>query len=74
MDKLEIDGQLLSVIGDNQDPDSRTALSEKLLHLVEEVALINNLQSLLDFTSLGHANEPSIITDINKPVLLEHWS
>jgi len=74
MDKLEIDGQLLSGVTDNQNPDSRTALSKSMPHLVMQIALINTFQPLLDFTCLGHANESSIITDINEPVLLEDWS
>jgi len=71
VDMLVVDSQFLSVITDNQTPDGTRALSKGFLHLVNEIALINNLQPLFDFTSLGHANESAIITDINKPVLLE---
>lgn len=74
MDMLEVDSQLLSVITDNQAPNGTRAFSKSFLHLVNEITLVNNLQSLLDFTSLGHANKPAIITDINEPVLLEDWT
>lgn len=74
MHMLEVDGQLLSVVTDDQAPNSTRPFSESFLHLVDEIALINHLQALLDLTSLGHANEPSIITDINEPILLEDWS
>lgn len=68
---LVVNSQLLSVIRDNQDPDGTRALSESLPQLVPEVALVNDLQSLLDLTRLGHGDELSIVTDVNEPVLLE---
>ena len=74
MHMLEVDGQLLSVVTDDQAPNSTRAFSKRLLHLVDEIALINNLQPLLDLTSLSHANKPSIITDINEPILFEDWT
>lgn len=74
MNDLVVNCQLLSVVGNNQDPDGTRALSEGLPQLIPEITLVNDLQSLLDLTSLGHGNELSVITDVNEPVLLEYWA
>jgi len=71
---LVVNSQLLSVVGNNQDPNGTRALSEGLPQLIPEIALVNDLQSLLDFTRLGHGDELSVITDVNEPVLLEYWA
>jgi len=74
VDDLVVNSQLLSVVGNNQDPDGTRALSESLPQLIPEVALVNDLQSLLDLTRLGHSDELSVVTDVNEPVLLEDWA
>lgn len=71
---LVVNSQLLSVVGNNQDPDGTRALSESLPQLIPEIALVNDLQSLLDLTRLGHGDELSVITNVNEPVLLEDWA
>lgn len=71
VDDLVVYSQLLSVVGDNQDPDGTRALSESLPQLVPEIALVNDLQSLLDLARLGHGDELAIVTDVDEPVLLE---
>lgn len=71
VDDLVVNSQLLSLVSKDQDPDSTRALSETLSELVVEVALVNDLQSLLDLTRLSHGDELAIITDVNEPVLLE---
>lgn len=38
------------------------------------MTLVNNLQTLLDLTSLSHGNELSVITDVDQAVLLEDGS
>jgi len=74
MDDLVVNSQLLSVVRNNQDPNGTGALSESLAQLIPEIALVNNLQSLLDLTRLGHGNKLSVITNVNEPVLLEDWA
>jgi hypothetical protein len=71
VDKLVVNSQLLPVVGNDQDSDGARALAESLPQLIPEVALVNNLQPLLDLTRLGHGNQLSIITDINESVLFE---
>jgi len=74
VDDLEVNCQLLSLVGDDQDPDGAGSLSESLLQLVVQVALINDLESLLDLARLGHGDELAIVTDVDEPVLLEDGS
>jgi len=71
VDDLVVNSQLFSVVGEDQHPDGTGTLSERLPQLVEEVALVNDLQSLLDLTRLGHGDELAVVTDIDEPVLLE---
>lgn len=68
---LVVNSHLLSVVANNQDLEGTGTLSIRLLDLVDQVALVNTLQSLLNLAILGHGNESVVITDINKPVLLE---
>lgn len=74
VDDLVVNSQLLSVVGNNQDPDGTRALSESLPQFIPEVTLVNNLQPLLDLTRLGHGDELSVITNVNEPVLFEDWA
>lgn len=74
VDDLVVNSQLLSMVSKDQNPDGTRALAERLPELVVEVALVNDLQSLLDLTRLGHGDELAVITDVNEPVLLEDRS
>jgi len=74
VDDLVVNSQLLSVVSKDQNPDGTRALAERLPKLVEEVALVNDLQSLLDLTRLGHGDELAVVTDVDEPVLLEDRS
>jgi hypothetical protein len=59
------------MVRDDQDANGSRAMTESLFQLRPEIALINNLETLLDFPSLGHGNEPAIVTNVNQTVLLE---
>jgi len=74
MHELVIDGQFLSMIRDDQNTDRSASLAKGFPELIVEVALINNFETLLDLTRLGHGNELAIITDVNEAVLLEDGS
>jgi len=74
VDDLVVNSQLLSVVSKDQNPDGTRALAERLPKLVEKVALVNDLQSLLDLTRLGHGDELAVVTDVDEPVLLEDRS
>lgn len=74
MDNLIVDSQLLAMVGDDQDADRPGPVAESLLQATPEVALVNDLETLLDLTSLGHGNKLSVITDVDEAVLLEDRS
>lgn len=46
-------------------------MTKGLLQLGPEITLVNNLETLLDLTSLGHGNELAIVTNVDQTVLLE---
>jgi hypothetical protein len=71
MGDLVVDGEVLALVVDDEDADGAGTTAEGVLELVEEVALVNDLEALLDLTGLGHGDELAVITDVNETVLLE---
>jgi len=71
MGNLVVNRELLAVVRDDQNPHGTRSTAIGLLETTPQVALVNNLQSLLDLTSLGHGNQLAVVTDVNEPVLLE---
>jgi hypothetical protein len=74
MGNLVVDGELLAVVGDDEDTDGSGSTAESLLELGEEVALVDNLEALLDLTSLSHGDELTVVADVDETVLLEDWA
>jgi len=74
MGNLVVDGELLAVVGNDEDTDGSGSTAESLLELGEEVALVDNLEALLDLTRLSHGDELAVITDVDETVLLEDWA
>ena len=71
VNNLVVNSQFLSVIRDDQDANGSRTMTESLLQLAPEMALVNNLETLLDLTSLGHGNELAIVTNVDKTILLK---
>jgi len=71
VNNLVVNSQFLSVVRDDQDANRSGTVAESLLQLAPEMALINNLETLLDLTSLGHGDEFAIVADVDEAVLLE---
>lgn len=71
VDNLVIDSEFLAVVADDQDAHGTRSTTESLLQTRPEVTLVNDTETLLDLTSLGHGNKLTIITDIDQTVLLE---
>lgn len=71
MDDLEVNGHLHAIIVDDQDADGATAVVESLGETVEETALVEDRETLLDITSLSHGNNATVLTDVQNAVLLE---
>lgn len=71
MDDLVVDNQLLVNVVDDEDSNGTGTKAVGALHLRGELALVNDGETSLDFTGIGHGNQLSIITDVNETVLLE---
>lgn len=73
MDDTHVDGELATVVVENDDADGATARLEGLVETGPEVRLINDWEGLLDITGLGHGNN-STIGQVKDTVLLEDWT
>jgi len=71
MHDLVVDGQLLAMITDNQHTNGAGAASESLLKTRPKVTLVDDLETLLDLTSLRHGNELAVIANVDETILLE---
>jgi len=68
---LVVDSELLALVGNDEHTDRARALTVRLTELVVEVALVNDLEALLDLARLGHGDELAVVTDVDETVLLE---
>lgn len=70
MKDLHVDDELAAVIADDKDSDAAATCLEGFAKAGPEVGLIDDGQSLLDITSLGHGNDGTIL-EVENAVLLE---
>lgn len=68
MDDLVVDNKLATTVVDDESANAATALVEGIADPLEEVALVDDRQTLLDITRLGHGNDVSIIADVQDTV------
>jgi hypothetical protein len=68
---LVVDSHLHTIVVDNEDTDAASAVVEGLGETVEESALVEDGEALLDITRLGHGDDATILTDVKNTVLLE---
>jgi hypothetical protein len=71
VDDLVVDGELLTLIVDDEDADAAATVVEGLGQAVEEVALVKDGETLLDIASLGHGDNAAVLADVENTVLLE---
>jgi len=71
---LVVNSELISTIVDDEDANAATTVIERLGEAVEQVALVNDREALLDITSLSHGNDTAVITDVEDTILLEDWT
>jgi hypothetical protein len=70
VDNLHVDGELLTVVVENEDTDAATTRVEGALETAGEIGLVDEAETLLDVTGLGHGNDEAIL-EIENAVLLE---
>lgn len=71
MDDLVVDNELTATVVDDEGTDGTTAVSEGIADTLEEVALGDDIETLLDITALGHGDETVVITEVQDAVGLE---
>lgn len=71
VDDLVVDDELTATVVDDEGTDGTTAVSEGIADALEEVALGDDRETLLDITALGHGDEAVIITEVQDAVGLE---
>jgi hypothetical protein len=71
VDDLVVDSHLETIVVDDEDADTAPAVVERLGQAVEEGALVEDREALLDIAGLGHGNNAAILADVENAVLLE---
>ena len=74
MDNLVVNYQLAATIIDDQCPNTSSAICKSCLDLAIKTTLVNNPQTLLDITSLGHADDQTITAHVENAILLVDWA
>jgi hypothetical protein len=70
VDDLHLNSELTAAIVENEDTDAAAARLESLLETGPQVGLVNDGQTLLDITGLGHGSDVAV-SQVEDTVLLE---
>ena len=68
VDDLEVDNELTATVVDDKGTDGATAVSKGFTDALEDLALGNHGQTLLDIASLGHGHQLTVITEVENAV------
>jgi hypothetical protein len=71
VDDLVVDDELTATVVDDEGADGATAISEGIADALEEAALGDDIETLLNITGLGHGDEAVVITEVQDSVGLE---
>lgn len=71
MDNLVVDSHLGAIVVDDEDADAATAVVKGLGEALEQVALVDDGETLLDVASLRHGHDAAVLADVENTVLLE---
>jgi len=74
MDDLVVNNQLSATVVDDKCSNTATTIVERSGDLGIQTTLVNDWETLLDITSLRHANDGTVLTHIKNSVLLEDRS
>jgi hypothetical protein len=70
MDGLEVNGELLVTVADDENADKTRAVTVSSLDLVSEATLVDDLEARLKVTGLSHGDQAAALGDIDHAVLL----
>ena len=71
MDDLVVNDELSATIVDDKGSHASAAISKSSANLGVQTTLVDDWEALLDITTLGHADNSTILTEIENSVLLE---
>lgn len=71
MDNLVVNSELAALVADDKNTNAATTIVEGVNQTVEQAALVEDRETLLDIASLGHGNNAAVVTDVEDAVLLE---
>jgi hypothetical protein len=74
MNNLVVNYQLAATIIDDQCSNTSSAICESCLNPAIKTTLVNDPQTLLDITSLGHADDQTITAHVKDAILLVDWA
>lgn len=72
MDNLVVHNELVPAVVDNQSTDAAAALVVGIADALEQAALVEDRQTLLDIAGLRHGDDAAILTHVNDTVRQEH--
>lgn len=72
MDNLVVHNQLVATMVHNQCANAAAAIIVGIADALEQAALVEDGQTLLDIASLGHGDDAAILTHVNDAVRQEH--
>jgi len=72
MDDLVVHCQLTAAIVDDKNTDRAASISERVVDTLIQLVLVNDGQTLLNITSLGHGDDTAVSADVEHAVLLEN--
>lgn len=68
VDDLVVDDELAATVVDDEGTDGATALGKGIGDAVEEVALVDDTETLLNVTGLGHGDDAVVVTHVEDTV------
>lgn len=74
MDNLVVNDELSATVIDDESSNAAPTIVKGTTNLVVQTALVNDRQTLLDITSLGHADNSTTLWHVEDAVLLEDGS
>jgi len=68
VDDLEVNDELTATVIDDEGTDRATTIGKGITDTLEQAALGDDRQTLLDITGLGHGDELAVITEVENTV------
>lgn len=74
MNDFVVNDELAATVVDDESTNATTTISEGVVDLGVETALVDDGETLLDVAGLSHADELAVSSHIEDAVLFEDWA